>query len=56
MTGSDLAAALAALTGNRWPGGCEDCDAYQTISNVDGVFVLAVHHDDGCPFYDGVTR
>ena len=34
------------------PGGCDRCDAYQTMSEESpGVFVLAVHHDDYCPTY-----
>ena len=33
------------------PGGCDTCDAYQTISEVmPGVHSLIVHHDDWCPF------
>jgi hypothetical protein len=32
------------------PGGCDRCDAYQTLSEESaGVFVLVVHHDDHCP-------
>ena len=40
---------LAALIGQRIPGGCDDCDAYQTMQTVDGIFILSVHHDDTCP-------
>jgi hypothetical protein len=33
------------------PGGCERCDAYQTVSTVaPGVHVMNVHHDEWCPF------
>ena len=47
---------LAALTGRRLPGGCDDCSAYQTVSlSSDGLYVLADHHDQTCPFYAGVT-
>lgn len=39
------------------PGGCDDCNAYQTFREQEpGVYVLTVHHDDGCPFLSGVTR
>ena len=32
------------------PGGCEQCDAFQTVSEVSpGVLSLTVHHDDWCP-------
>lgn len=40
---------LDALLGQKVPGGCADCDAYQTMHEVDGVYVLGVHHDDWCP-------
>lgn len=49
--------ALDAMTGRRLPGGCDDCDAYQVMSRcADGLYVLAVHHDDTCPRLNGVTR
>lgn len=53
--------ALDAMTGRRIPGGCDDCEAYQLLTRQPndewgGVYVLAVHHDDGCPFLSGVTR
>ena len=33
------------------PGGCDRCDAYQTVGEVSpGVWSLVVHHDDWCPF------
>ena len=33
------------------PGGCEMCDAFQTIEELDGgLYSLIVHHDDWCPF------
>jgi hypothetical protein len=44
------------LAGRHLPGGCDDCDADQTVTQTsDGVYVLTVHHDDGCPFLSGVT-
>jgi hypothetical protein len=31
-------------------GGCDQCDAYQTMAvESPGVYVLVVHHDDWCP-------
>ena len=52
---------LAGMVGQRLPGGCDDCDAYQTLERQPndawgGVYVLTVHHDDGCPFLSGATR
>lgn len=43
--------AKAAAKGDRIRGGCESCDAYQTLDEVEvGVWSLIVHHDDWCPF------
>jgi hypothetical protein len=30
-------------------GGCPDCDAYQTLTEDSGVWIVGVHHDDTCP-------
>ncbi|MGI8578525.1 MAG: hypothetical protein ACR2KG_11590 [Nocardioidaceae bacterium] len=38
-------------TGNgRVPGGCDDCDAYQTLTKQHGIFHITTHHDDTCPW------
>jgi hypothetical protein len=48
---------LAALDGASLPGGCDDCDAYQTVETEGGgVTVLTVHHDAACPRLDGGSR
>lgn len=48
---------LDAMTDRRLPGGCDDCDAYQTVTqHGNGVYVLTVHHDASCPYYRGATR
>jgi hypothetical protein len=40
------------LVGREIPGGCEECNAFQTMSEVsEGVWSLVVHHDDDCRFY-----
>lgn len=44
---------LASLNGQRIPGGCEDCDAYQTVRSEGSVHLLTVHHDDWCSSYGG---
>jgi hypothetical protein len=32
-------------------GGCDRCDAYSTVEAISpGVYSMAVHHDDWCPF------
>ncbi len=47
-----LARILGPLEGARVPGGCDHCDADQTVEPLEaGVWVIHVHHDDGCPFY-----
>ena len=48
---------LHAPTGQRIPGGCADCDAYQTLAaEAHGVFSLFVHHDETCPTYGRLAR
>lgn len=47
---SDTARLLGPLEGARITGGCDHCDAYQTVSPVAaGVWSIAIHHDDWCP-------
>jgi len=42
-------ATLEATIGRQIPGGCEDCDAFQTVERMHpGVYVLHVHHDATC--------
>ena len=43
-----------ALKGARIPGGCDDCDAYQVITDdptCPGVTVIQIRHDETCPYY-----
>ena len=48
--GDVLLPILGPLDGARIPGGCDECDAYQTVSVVEaGVWSCTVHHDEGCP-------
>jgi hypothetical protein len=43
---------LAPLDGARIYGGCDDCDAYQTVTAESaGVWQIHVWHDDECPTY-----
>jgi len=38
------------LDGGQLPGGCNLCDAFQTIEPATiGVWTIIVHHDNGCP-------
>lgn len=48
---------LRPLDGERIPGGCEHCTAFQTVEPVSaGVWKLTVHHDEWCPFLANVER
>lgn len=41
---------LGPLDGAQIPGGCDECDAYQTAHPLSaGAWVVTVHHDDWCP-------
>lgn len=49
---SRLASELGALDGERIPGGCDFCEAYQTVTPVvSGVWNITVHHDEWCPWF-----
>lgn len=49
----DLATVFA---GQRIPGGCPDCDAYQTFAQeAQGVYAVRVHHDTTCPALKELT-
>ncbi len=42
---------LGPREGERIPGGCDRCDAYQTVEAVEpGIWRIDVHHDNWCPF------
>jgi hypothetical protein len=42
---------LGPLDGRRVPGGCAECDAFQTAELVEPeVWKINVVHDDDCPF------
>lgn len=46
-----------ALDGLQLPGGCGDCDAYQTLdATTPPLYVVTVHHDDDCPTLARHTR
>lgn len=45
------------VRGLRIPGGCDDCDAYQTVDTSRApVYVIRVHHDDTCPAFRRIDR
>ena len=52
MGDGTLDALFNSLAGRELPGGCDDCNAVQTMKEDDsmpGVWHLVIHHDDGCP-------
>lgn len=54
---SAVASMLGPLDGQRIPGGCGSCDAFQTVSPKSaGVWSLLVHHDVQCPEYLAMSR
>jgi len=54
---SAVASMLGPLDGQRIPGGCDHCDAYQTVApQAAGVWELLVHHDPTCPDYMAMRR
>lgn len=49
---ADVARMLGPLEGARVPGGCDYCDAHQTVEPVAaGVWMFNVHHDEWCPWF-----
>lgn len=56
---AQLLAALSTMEGSRIPGGCDHCNAYQTVQRDPDhprITHLTTHHDDTCPFlarYEG---
>jgi len=43
---------LGPLEGAEIPGGCDQCEAYQTVQPiVAGVWSITVHHDDDCDVF-----
>jgi hypothetical protein len=44
------------LDGAKVRGGCQDCDAYQTVRAVSvGLWDMTVHHDDCCSALSAMT-
>ena len=56
MSGDPLG--LGHLDGQAWHGGCDDCDAVQTLHVVPGesIYLVHVQHDDTCPTLARMTR
>lgn len=48
---------LDSLVGSRASGGCEDCNAIQSMSRDEfGIYVLSVEHDATCPTLASIER
>jgi len=55
----DIHESLGELVGQTRPGGCDDCDAVQTVErdpDLPGLYHLQVQHDDSCPTYRRLKR
>jgi hypothetical protein len=54
---SDLTNLFGPLDGAEIPGGCDYCDAFQTVEAVQaGVWGITVHHDNWCPILKKATK
>jgi hypothetical protein len=48
---------LGPLQGAKIPGGCEWCDAFQTVEPIKaGAWKITVHHDPGCTWFSASRR
>ena len=54
---ASLLRTLGPLEGERIEGGCDRCNAYQTVEPAErGVWIMLVHHDDWCPVYQRMRQ
>lgn len=54
---AEAARRFGPLDGKRVPGGCDTCNAYQTVEAVmAGMWQISVHHDPGCPTLAAIER
>ena len=48
----DLVNLFGPLDGEQIPGGCDECDSYQTVrAHEHDIWIVTVHHDDDCPVW-----
>lgn len=55
---ANISEAIRANDGARIRGGCDDCDAYQTVTADkwgSGMHAITIHHDDHCPDYQRMS-
>ncbi len=51
MSADPLGELFGSIAGHRIDGGCDDCRAFRTLTEVmPGVWKLLIHHDDTCPY------
>jgi len=49
--------AVRKLIGQKIDGGCEHCDAHQTVDELrPHFFNIVVHHEDDCPFLNSLPN
>ncbi len=57
MKANPLVNILGPLDGAKIPGGCDQCDAYQTVEAVTaGIWNITVYHDEWCPALRRIER
>lgn len=57
MTGKDISDLFASYEGLEVAGGCDRCDAFQTLrTDDDGIHRITVHHDSWCPIVKQVSQ
>lgn len=47
---------FSGMQGRRIPGGCEECQAYQTVVSDGRLHRITVHHDNTCPTYRAMKK
>jgi hypothetical protein len=53
MTSGSLRSLARLLKGQKIAGGCDDCDAYQTVEedpDHPAICYITIHHADTCPW------
>jgi hypothetical protein len=53
---SNVSDFLAPRVGIRFPGGCDDCNAWQEMRLHHGIWVITISHDDTCPTWRQIQR
>lgn len=44
---------LESQLGKSTPGGCDHCNATQTLAKLEGIYLLTIGHEQTCPWQGG---